>query len=77
MKKESGKDIVIFGSGSIVSVLTKLKLIDEYHFMVVPVFLGDGKTLFKSEEAKATLKLLDAKSFDCGNIMLHYAKDKK
>jgi dihydrofolate reductase len=77
MKKEADKDIVIFGSGSIVSALTKLKLIDEYVFWVVPVFLGNGKTIFKSDEAKAKLTFLDTKTFDCGNIMLHYQTDKK
>ena len=72
MKKESGKDIVIFGSGSIVSLLTKLKLIDEYNFWIVPVFLGNGKSIFKNEEAKSKLKLLDSIKFDNGNMMLHY-----
>lgn len=75
MKQEADKDIVIFGSGSIVSALTKLKLIDEYQFLVNPVFLGNGKTIFKSEDAKAKLKLLDAKKFECGNMMLHYEVD--
>ena len=77
MKKESGKDIVIFGSGSIVSQLTKFGLIDEYQFLVNPVFLGTGKTIFKKEEAKSKLKFLDAKKFECGNIMLHYEAGKK
>lgn len=72
IKQETEKDIVIFGSGSIVSALTKLKLIDEYYFIVVPVFLGNGKTIFKSEEANLKLKLLDVKTFDGSNSMLHY-----
>ena len=77
MKQEATKDIVIFGSGSIVSQLTKLGLIDEYNFLINPIFLGNGKTLFKSAEAQSKLRLLDSKTFKCGNIMLHYAKDKK
>ena len=77
MKQESGKDIVIFGSGSIVSQLTKLGFIDEYNFWIVPVFLGEGKSIFKSDEAKLKLKLLDTKTFDRGNIMLHYGSDNK
>ena len=72
MKQGAGKDIVIFGSGSIVSQLTKLGLIDEYQFLVNPVFLGDGKPIFKSEDAKAKLKLLAAKKFESGNMMLRY-----
>jgi dihydrofolate reductase len=76
LKQEAAKDIVIFGSGSVVSQLTKLGLIDEYQFLVNPIFLGNGKTLFKNEEAKAKLKLIDSKSFDCGNMMLHYQRNK-
>ena len=43
MKKESAKDIVIFGSGSIVSALTKLKLIDEYIFLGSSCFFRQWK----------------------------------
>ncbi len=77
MKSESAKDIVIFGSGSIVSALTKLKLIDEYIFCIVPVFLGSGKTIFNSEEAILTLEILEAKKFEGVNMFLHYKVDKK
>jgi dihydrofolate reductase len=77
LKQNSSKDIVIFGSGSIVSQLTKLGLINEYQFLINPVFLGNGKTLFKNEEAKSNLKLLDVKKFDNGNMMLHYEGYKK
>ena len=75
IKQEAAKDISIFGSGSIVSQLTKLGLIDEYQFITIPIFLGNGKTLFKSEEAKLKLKFLESKSFDGGNIILRYEAD--
>jgi dihydrofolate reductase len=77
LKQETGKNIVIFGSGSIVSKLTKLGLIDEYQFLVNPVFLGNGKTIFKTKEAKSKLKLLNAKKFEGGNMMLHYEAENK
>ena len=77
MKQGPGKDMIIFGSGSIVSRLTKLQLIDQYHFLINPVFIGAGKPVFKNDEAKSKLKLLDTKTFDCGNILLQYELDKK
>jgi dihydrofolate reductase len=46
MKKEPGKDMVIMGSGSIVSQLAQEGLIDEYQIVVVPVVLGKGRTMF-------------------------------
>ena len=46
MKKRPGKDMLIFGSGSIVSQLTQHGLIDEYQFVVSPILLGSGRQLF-------------------------------
>ncbi len=40
LKSESGPDMVILGSGSIVSQLAREGLIDEYQIVVVPVVLG-------------------------------------
>ncbi len=71
LKAEPGKDIVIYGSGTIVRELTSLGLIDEYRFMVNPVVIGTGKRLFKDMPA-FTLKLLDTKTFTSGNVLLTY-----
>jgi dihydrofolate reductase len=46
MKQEPGGDLVILGSGSIVSQLTEAGLIDEYQIVVIPVVLGRGRTMF-------------------------------
>src|SRR5881296_3727018 len=47
MKNESGDNMVIMGSGSIVSQLTQEGLIDEYEFVVHPLILGSGRTMFE------------------------------
>jgi len=72
MKQSPGKDIAIFGSGMIVSALTDLGLIDEYRFIVNPVILGKGKTLFANLEKKPGLKLIDVHEFKSGNVSLSY-----
>ena len=46
LKQESGGDMTILGSGSIVSQLTQAGLIDAYTIVVIPVVLGKGRTLF-------------------------------
>jgi dihydrofolate reductase len=43
MKTQPGKDMIVFGSGSLVSQLTKHDLIDEYRFVISPTLLGDGQ----------------------------------
>jgi dihydrofolate reductase len=72
MKQQSGKDMVIFGSGSIVSTFTQLGLIDEYRIIVNPVVLGNGKPLFRGINDKHNLKLLKTKVLGSGVVILYY-----
>jgi dihydrofolate reductase len=75
MKLQSGKDMVIFGSGSIVSIFAQLGLIDEYRIIVNPVVLGNGKPLFKDIRDRINLKLLKTTTFSSnGNVILYYGK---
>ena len=73
MKQRSGKDMMIFGSGSIVSQLTHHGLIDEYQFVVCPVFLGDGRRLLEGVSKSVTLELLEARKHPSGDVSLRYA----
>jgi dihydrofolate reductase len=72
MKQQPGKDMVIFGSGSIVSTLMQLALIDEYRIIVNPVVLGNGNPLFKGISDKHNLKLLKTKVLCSGVVILYY-----
>jgi len=75
LKQEKGADIMIMGSGTIVQQLSNEGLIDEYVFILSPVIAGKGKPLFKDVK-QLGLKLISAKSFDSGNILLRYAVGK-
>ena len=72
LKKQPGKDIIAYGGGNFVSNLIKHGLIDEYHLFINPVALGNGMSIFKGLENKLNLKLIKAKSFDCGIALLFY-----
>ena len=72
MKKEPGKDMVIFGSGSIVSQLAQAGLIDEYQIAVIPLVLGKGRTMFDGIKEKLSLKLTNTRAFGNGNVLLCY-----
>ena len=74
MKEEPGKDMIMFGSGSIVSQLTECGLIDEYRFVVSPLILGDGRPLLGDVSRSLSLDLLEARAYPSGNVMLRYAK---
>jgi dihydrofolate reductase len=73
LKREAGKDIMIFGSGSIVAQLSQHRLIDEYQFIVSPLLLGDGQSMLKDMPQSVRLDLLGATSYKSGNVMLRYS----
>ena len=71
--KSSGKgDCLIFGSGSLVRDLTEKGLIDEYQLVLNPVILGRGQPLFSPLPASIELRLLEAKTFRNGTVLLRY-----
>jgi dihydrofolate reductase len=73
LKSGPGTQIMIFGSGSIVSQLTAHGLVDEYHFIVGPVMLGTGRSLIHDVPRTLRLELLEATPFPAGNVRLRYA----
>jgi dihydrofolate reductase len=72
LKEQPGKDILIFGSGVLVSTLMEHDLIDEYRLMVFPVVLGSGQRLFEGVSDQKALKLVDTKTFGSGVVVLSY-----
>ena len=72
-KKQPGKDMMVFGSGSIVSQLAQHGLIDEYQFVVTPILLGRGRSMLTTMPKSVKLDLMEAKKFTAGNVMLRYA----
>jgi dihydrofolate reductase len=72
LKKEAGPDLVIMGSGSIVRLLAASGLIDEYQFVIHPVALGEGRTLFQDAGKQIGFKLTRTRSFKNGNVLACY-----
>ena len=74
MKREQGRDMIVFGSGSVVSELTKHGLIDEYQFVINPVMLGRGKPLMEGMSNRTKLKLRESRQYPSGNVVLRYER---
>jgi len=72
MKREPGEDMVILGSGSIVSQLAQERLIDAYQVVVNPIVLSKGRTMFDGVKEKLNLKLTKTRAFGNGNVLLCY-----
>jgi len=51
MKRQTGKDLLVYGGASFVASLIEAGLIDDLHFFVNPVALGDGLRVFRSRTA--------------------------
>jgi len=73
LKARSDVGITILGSGSIVAQLTELGLIDEYQFVVAPVVLGRGRSLFEGVTGRPELRVLETRAFRNGKVFLRYA----
>ncbi len=71
LKEQTGKDILVAGSGALIQTLMAHNLVDEYRLLVYPVVLGVGKRIFK-DGVSATLKLVEARAFPSGVALLRY-----
>ncbi len=77
IKKQDGKNILIFGSPTASHSLMSHGLIDEFWLFVNPILLGQGVPLFKDISETTKLKLIETKTFSCGVIALHYETKRK
>lgn len=72
LKRQEGKDILVFGSADLVNTLIEQDLVDEYRLMVFPVVVGNGKRLFADGIDTKALELVHTKTFDSGAVVLTY-----
>jgi dihydrofolate reductase len=72
IKSLPGKNIVIWGSVSLVQLLMRHHMVDEYHLLVCPIITGGGKTLFANAGSSTTLTLVESKRLEAGVVLLHY-----
>jgi dihydrofolate reductase len=79
LKQRAGKDLLIFGSGKLISTLAQADLIDDYWLLIHPVVLGRGVPLFGGLERRLDLALLDAIPTEEGALIVHYqpARDRR
>ena len=75
LKQEQGKHILV-GGVSVPSQLIELGLVDEFRFVVGPIFAGEGRRLLEgvSLPERLQVKLVDTKIFESGCVALRYLK---
>ncbi len=72
LKRQNGKDIIVYGGASFDSSLIKAGLIDEFYLFVNPAAIGNGMTIFKDLNEMLKFTLAKSIPFDCGVVLLHY-----
>ena len=74
LKRQPGKDLIIFGSANLSATLINLGLIDEFRVMINPLILGKGNLLFNGIHDKVKLSLIKTIPFSAGNVLLFYKR---
>lgn len=77
IKKQSGKDIWLYGGAGLIKSFINLNLIDTYRISVHPIVLGSGKPLFENIKNRINLKLIKTNQFKSGVVQLIYEQSKQ
>ncbi len=70
LKAETGGDILVNGSATLVQTLAENNLVDEYRLMVFPTVLGAGKRLFAEGTRVPKLKLVDSRPVGADGVVI-------
>ncbi len=72
LKHATGGDMIAYGGSSFGSSLVQHQLVDEFFLFVNPTAIGRGASPFQALNTYQPLKLVDARKFDCGIVLMHY-----
>ncbi len=72
LRDQSGKDLVVLGSGELAQSLMRRNLVDTYVLLVHPLMLGAGQRLFREDGPKIVLRLVDSKATTTGVVIATY-----
>jgi len=71
LKREAGKDVMIYGHGPIGQTLLQHHLLDEIQFAIHPVLVGRGQVVLR-DQLQAQLKLIETKTLANGVVVVSY-----
>jgi dihydrofolate reductase len=73
LRKQTGRDLAVMGSGELIQTLMRANLIDEYMLLIHPLVLGTGRRLFPDGSPPAPLQLVgEATTTTTGVVIATY-----
>ena len=72
LKDESGDELQIWGSGTLLQTLLRHDLVDRFRLMTYPLVLGSGRRLFNDGVLPATMRPIELTTTDLGIVVGTY-----
>jgi len=76
LKQKDGKNLLLYGSNTLVQTLMQNDLVDQYSLLIYPIVLGTGRKLFQEGSPKTPLKLVSSQTFSNGVTAVIYEPDR-
>jgi dihydrofolate reductase len=73
LRAEEGKDIWLFGGGSLFRSLLEVGLVDTVEVAIMPILLGGGMPFLPAPTRQRNLKLIGQKIYKTGIVSLEYS----
>ena len=74
LKRQSGRDIILWGGPTVAAAAIEAELIDEYHLETCPIIAGRGKKLFANVAAAHRMRHLSTATVPSGVVLIKYAR---
>lgn len=74
LKRQSGRDILLWGGPTVAGAAIESDLVDELHLETHPVIAGQGKKLFANVPGMHRLRHQNTETYPSGVVILKYAR---
>ena len=74
IKRQSGPDLHVWGSGNLLQTLIKHDLVDTFWLMIYPITLGAGKRLFADGTLPTTFNVTESTVTPSGVAIMNYER---
>lgn len=74
LKRQGGRDILMWGGPTVAAAAIEAELIDEYHLVTHPVIAGRGKKLFANVADTHRVRHLSTKTFPSGMVLVKHVR---